>query len=280
MRKFKISCHAIASIMAGSIGLTDVQKARIDELETRKRDAAAGVAKVKPLTANMEEELKQLIQKRDNPELPKGAKTYLKTWVKRKLFNRKEEWKSIVIDKGLACEQQGIDLVSKIYNLDGLYKNEEFFGDHEYIEGCPDILPESDEAVRDIKNSWDLFSFPMFETEMPNDDYWWQLQGYMIITGRRKAVVDYVLIDTPMPLILLDLKKLYFQSGGKAEDWTHEKYEELYPNYQFNDIEEKYRVKSFHVYFDPSAEQKIIERVKMCREYIKSLVPTEIQNTA
>lgn len=273
MKKFKISCHSISKIMTGSIGLTEVQAARIVELETRKKDAANKVAGVKPLTANMEAELAGLITKRENPELPTGAKTFLKTWIKQKLFERKEEWKLLVVEKGLAVEQLGIEMVMRVLGIDGLDKNEEFF-DNDYMHGFPDVL--TNEMVRDIKSSWDLFTFPMFETKMPNEDYWWQLQGYMILTGRQKASVDYVLIDTPMPIILLDLKKLYYQAGGVAEEWTPAKYEALYPNYQFNDIPEKMRVKSFEVYYDSTVAVKIEQRVKMCREYIESILPAEV----
>lgn len=278
MKEFKISCYSIAKIMSGSIGITDIQSAKLLELQTRKYESAANVTGVKPLTPNMEKELAELIQKRDNPELPEGAKTFLKTWVKRKLFNRKEEWKSIVIDKGLAVEYEGIQLLKRVLHLEeDLDKNDEFF-ENDFMYGCPDILPY--DQVRDIKCSWDLFTFPMFDKKMPNEDYWWQLQGYMILTGRRKAFIDYTLIDTPKALIELDLKKLYYQSGGRAEDWNPEKYEELMPNYRFDDIPEKMRVRSFEVLFDPSAEQRIKERVLLCRKFIKTIVPEEMLKAA
>lgn len=262
MKKFKISCHAIGEIMAGEIGLTDIQVARLDELQLRKN----GVGK--PLTPNMENELIKLIDKRDNPELPEGAKTYCKKWLKKTLFNRKEDFKSIVIDKGLACEQEGIELISKVYGLN-LFKNEDYF-DNEFIQGSPDVLTIN--LVRDVKSSWDLFTFPMFEHALPKKEYWWQLQGYMILTGLNKAALDYVLINTPMPLVQLDLKNLYYKSGGKAEDWTPDKYEELYVNYRFDDIPIESRIKTFE--FDKAdwVEEQINLRVELCREYINGLI--------
>jgi hypothetical protein len=268
MEVFKISCHSISKIMAGQIGLTEVQEAKLNELQTRKNDAAKGVDKVKPLTPNMENELALLIQKRDNPELPKGAKTYVKEWIKRKLFRRKKEWRNNVIDKGLAVEDDAIALMSEVYQLEGVKKNEEWF-ENEYMQGIPDV---NHELVRDTKSSWDLFTFPMFDDENPNPDYEWQLQGYMILTGKKKASLDYVLIDTPFPIIQLELKKLYYQSGGTAEDWTPEKHDALIPNYQFNDIQKEYRVKSFEYNFEPEKEQQIIERVELCRKYVDSIL--------
>jgi hypothetical protein len=263
MKEFKIRCSAISQIMTGTVGLTDVQEAKLSELQTRKN--TAGTNGVKPLTANMEAELVDLIYKKANPQLPVGAKSYLKKWVKMKMFNREEDWKSIVVDKGLLCEQHGIDLLSEILSLEGVYKNDEFF-ENDFMQGSPDIIHNG--IIRDIKNSWDLFTFPMFEDELPNSDYWWQLQGYMCLTKLKKASLDYTLIDTPMSLVMLDLKKLYYQSGGLASEWTQEKYEHLYPNYRFDDIPKEMRLKSFEFQYDESIENKIKERVLLCRKYI------------
>ena len=260
--KFKISCHSIGDIMAGEIGLTEIQEARISELETRKN----GVGK--PLTPNMETELAKLITKRDNPELPQGAKSFCKEWLIKHKFKRNKEFKNAVIEKGLACEQDAIELLSLV-NSENYVKNEDYFS-NDFCHGSPDILTL--DSVRDIKSSWDLYTFPMFEDEIPKKEYWWQLQGYMWLTGNKKAYLDYVLIDTPMPLVLLDLKKLYYQSGGAAEDWTPEKYEFLYPNYRFDDIPPEMRVKSFT--FDKAdwVEEQIYARVELCRKYIDSLI--------
>lgn len=268
MEVFKISCHSISKIMAGSIGLTEVQEAKVNELQTRKNDAAKGVDKVKPLTDNMKNELALLIKKQNNPELPKGAKTYVKEWIKRKMFDREKEWRNNVIDKGLAVEDDAIALMAEVYNLEGVKKNEDSF-ENDYIQGTPDVIHD---LVRDTKSSWDLFTFPMFDDEIPNEDYWWQLQGYMILTGKKKASLDYVLIDTPFPIIQLELKKLYYQSGGTAEDWTPEKHDALIPNYQFSDIPKEYRVKSFEFGYDESVSAKIVERVELCRKYVDSIL--------
>lgn len=264
-KDFKISCHSIGDIMAGEVGLTEKQILRIDELIARELPGA------KPLTDNMRVELSDLKLKRDNPQLPQGAKSFCKKWIKKKMFNRKEDWKAIVVEKGLQVEPMAIELVGAIYGIDGIFKNEDFF-DNEYMQGSPDVL--TSEVVRDIKSSWDLFTFPMFDDELTKKEYWWQLQGYMILTGLRKAALDYVLIDTPMPLVLLDLRKLYYQAGGVAEEWTFEKYEFLFPNYRFDDIPPKMRVKTFTFEFDSWVPDQIQSRVILCRDYIDSLLKT------
>lgn len=265
LKEFKISCHAIGEIMAGEIGLTQKQNDRIKELS----DRANGIGK--PLTDNMKTELDALIQKQDNPELPEGAKTYCKKWLKRKLFNASQDFKAIVIEKGLQVEHEAIKLISEVYGFE-LQKNEDFFS-NEWCHGEPDIIHE--DTVRDNKSSWDLFSFPMFEDDIPKKEYWWQLQGYMWLLGFKKSFLDYTLIDTPMPLVLQDLKKLYYQSGGKAEDWTPEKYEALYPNYRFDNVPKEMRVKTFQIEFEDWVPEQVIYRVEMCRKYISTLIENQ-----
>jgi hypothetical protein len=93
----------------------------------------------------------------------------------------------------------------------------------------------------------------------------------MAITGLTQASIVYCLINTPQPLIDQELKKLYYQSGGTATDWTPDTYKELEKNYQFNDIAESERIKDFPVEKDETAAERIKERVLMCREYIKTL---------
>jgi hypothetical protein len=110
---------------------------------------------------------------------------------------------------------------------------------------------------------------------MPNKDYWWQLQGYMELTGLKKASLDYILIDTPLPIIQQDLKKLFFQSGGKPEEWNPEAYDRMYPNYTFADIPEHLRIKSYEVTYDEKAIREIEQRVELCRKYISSILPEQ-----
>ena len=260
MKEYKIRCTAISKIMAGEIGLTEVQIARVNELSSRRNGAG------KPLTDNMNAELDKLVWKENNPSLPTGAKTYCKQWLKAELYNRNIDFKNSVIEKGLMVEMEGIELISEIVGIN-YSKNDEYF-ENDFMQGSPDIVAE---IVRDVKSSWDLFTFPMFETEIPNEDYYYQLQGYMILTGIEKASLDYVLINTPKSLVSLDLKKLYYQSGGTSENWTPEDYELLNANYTFDDIPKEKRLKSFSITLDKTLDIKIKERVMLCRNYINSL---------
>jgi len=261
MKEFKVSAHSCAKIMTGEVGLSEKQEVRLKELSERK----AGIGK--PLTINMEVELGTLLLKQANPELSQGAKTYCETWYIQQKYGRRKEWFNKYVEKGLVVEYLGIEMLSAHQGID-LVKNEEFFS-NDYIQGQPDVIHNG--IVFDIKSSWDIFSFPFFENELPNTDYWWQLQCYMAITGLSQSSIVYCLINTPQPLIDQELKKLYYQSGGTATDWSPEAYADLGKNYRFEDVAESERIKEFPVEKDETAAERIKERVLMCREYIKTL---------
>src|SRR5690606_1708726 len=74
----------LGNIMTNLESITEKHIEKLKELQDRKNDKSA-----KPLTANMEAELKELIAKRDKPdELPTGAKTWLDAEFRRVFWGR------------------------------------------------------------------------------------------------------------------------------------------------------------------------------------------------
>jgi len=171
-----------------------------------------------------------------------GGKTYLKEWVISQIYGVEKQIKSKYIDKGVMMEDQAIDFTVKALDLQFAMKNESRFED-DYFTGEPDMI--MDDMIIDIKNSWDCFTFPLFETEIPNSDYFYQLQVYMHLTGKRKAKLVYVLLDTPAT---------NYEAGI------------IY------DVDDKYRIKTFDVNYDPSVIQDLTAKVIEARNYINTLI--------
>jgi len=177
-------------------------------------------------------------------ELSKTTKSHLQEWLKSEIYGIRKQIKSKYLDKGNAVEDSAIDYAAAELGWLFAIKNQEFFED-DYFCGTPDVILE--DTIVDIKSSWDGFTFPLFEDEIPNKDYLHQLQVYMHLTGKRKATLCYVLMNTP----------------------EHLSYEE--PQ-DYSEIESKYRIKTFSFEYDQEVIDKLIERVKISREYIKSLI--------
>jgi hypothetical protein len=175
--------------------------------------------------------------------LSKTTKSYVQEWLAGEIYGVRKQIKSKYLDKGNAVEDAAIDYASEELGWLFAIKNEEYFED-EYFCGTPDVMLE--DKIIDIKSSWDCFTFPLFDGEIPNKDYFYQLQVYMHLTGKRKAQLCYVLMNTPEDI-----------AYGETEDYT--------------DIDSKYRIKTFDIDYDEEVIEMLQEKVLISREYIKDI---------
>lgn len=258
MKKFNIRCSAISNITAGEMGLTDKQESDIDFLGAKSK-----------ITLLQEEKLYKLIYKRDNPELPEGAKTYCKDWLKGQLLDFQTDFSSRYTDKGNIVEDESIDFIADILGYGFLIKNEDHFSD-DFMMGTPDVI--YGDTIIDVKNSWDSNTFPMFESEIPNTNYYWQLQGYMALTGKSKAKLIYTLMDTPEHLIVKEARYDSIRQGHEELDM--DVYKKHHKNMTYTGIDDKLKIKVFDIERNDADIQKIKYRVIECRKYIDGLLKT------
>lgn len=268
---FKISCSAIGQIMTNSRGKTKAEKitecnAKIKETQ-EKHDAIKDGLKSK-LTASakidsLKKELEELKKLSDKPELSETAKTYCENWVKSKLYEKKKEFSSKETEKGNSTEPDVIALIEQHYKVPFVVKNNkrEF---NEYLDGECDVIL-SDRIV-DAKSAYECFTFPLFENEIPENNYHWQILGYMVLYNRNKGDVFYGLVDMPMEMIEKFLR-YKFKDG-----FTKEQYERAAMNYIYSNTEVKYRKKIFSFERDENKIKQVYERVIQCREYIQTLL--------
>jgi len=263
---FKIRCSAIGKICGGAFNKpTEKQLVKIADLESKK----AG----KGLTALQEQELKELIEKRDNPpELSDGAKTYCQEWLKEQIYNRRKEFSNKYTEKGINCEPQAIEMVAEYMGYGLIAKNEKHY-ENDFMTGTPDLVLAN--IVEDIKNSWSIFTFPLFDTELPNSDYYLQLQGYMELTGIKKAAVSYCLIDAPTEIMDAEARRIYYKAGNEG-DVPMECYDEVYSKMTYPEIPIPLKIKRFEFAYDQSVISVVKERVELCRAYIKSIIPNQV----
>lgn len=172
------------------------------------------------------------------------TKTYVKEWLIEKIYGIRKEIKSKYLTKGLKLEDTAIDKAVEWLDLPFTLKNEKFFED-DFFCGTPDLIVN--DVVYDIKCSWDAFTFPLFETEIPTINYKYQVNVYMHLTGKKKAKVVYILLNTP-------------------EDIS--KYEEFY---NYDNIDKKYKIKVYEFDYDESIINDLKNRVQNIREYLKTI---------
>lgn len=194
-------------------------------------------------------------------KLSKTCITYLKEWHLLDKYGISSEITSKYLEKGIQCEADSITLVGIID--DTIYtKNEEFFV-NEFLTGTPDIITPTE--IIDVKTSWSIKTFPFLESEY-DKGYYWQLQGYMALTGKKSSRLIFCLINTPDHLVNDEIRK--FCWNNNIIDINPELEDEIRSNFTYDQIPLQNRIKSFTIARNDEAIESIYERVKECREYI------------
>lgn len=201
--------------------------------------------------------------------LSETTKSYLQELFIEEVFGRRKDIMNKYLEKGLLVEEDSLDLISKHYGK-LFIKNKEKLS-NEFMTGTPDIITEK---VIDIKSSWDLFTFPMFDEEIPTKDYYWQLQAYMWLAGKTEADLVYCLNNSPEHLIVAEKRKQMYNRGLLDQEGTPEFDEmekEVEKNMIFTDIEPEKRIKVFSIPFNAVEIEQVKVRIFEARAYLNKL---------
>jgi len=231
------------------------------------------------------------LQRKDKgeDELPSGAKTHLDDVFRSQFWKRRRHLTNKYLEKGLLCEQDILDIASK---LDGDFymKNDEHW-QNDYIQGSWDNYSVK---VRDAKANYDLKTFD--EAEL-SSGYSWQIKGYSFMIKEKlnlpsfpEGELVYGLVNNPLHHITNEITRQYYANGNPDddnEDWLEikkqiernhifdkELFKRDYPHYIFEnkewayDIPAQFRIKKFDVITSEEDVEHIKRRVLMSRLYL------------
>ncbi len=311
--KYCFRASQISKLLTGTIGLTDIKKARLIELQTRKMDSATGVIDdkgkpIKPLTPNMEQELKDLSETNKNKDLPKTMKSELRKIFRMETYNRNFPISNKYIVKGLLQEEEAITNYQNFRNSKGIRtlfsKNTERIK-NEFFSGEPDLGPFGVPIMKwkegfDTKCSWGLETFPFPEDEL-DFVYECQNQIYMDLTGAEKWTTAYCLVNIHEHGLNNEKLKIFYALNcpdSEDESWEYyqdkckeieksmifdyDRFVEQYPFHDMvyskdewhgegNDIPLEERIIEKVSVYDNSFIENAKERVLLGREYLKYL---------
>jgi hypothetical protein len=148
--------------------LEDTKGSIITQKQLQEIDRLSAKSKLpKGITLNQQDTLNSLIAKRDKkPELGTGAKTYVRECWLRNEFGYDMPVVVPQLLKGLMNEQDGIKLLSLLDPVKEFRKkNEKRFTD-DYFSGVPDIILKSENCIEDVKLPWTIKQF--FDAEPIN----------------------------------------------------------------------------------------------------------------
>jgi hypothetical protein len=199
--------------------------------------------------------------------LSETAKTFIEDVFREKEYGIYKDISSRYTDKGIQMEDEAIQLSGNVLGWDlNVNKNEERLK-NEWITGIPDINTET--LLADIKCSWSGSTFPFFDTELPNKDYFWQLQGYMMLTGHLQAELVYCLMNTPQQIVEDEVRRMHWKLNLLEESLDVR--EAVQCQHNFDHLSDNLRIKRFIVEGSIDAENRIKEKVEQANEYYLSL---------
>ena len=199
--------------------------------------------------------------------LSKTCKTYLQELAIEEMYGIKKEFSSRYTDKGNKVEEQSIELAQEVLDLGFIHKNEEHLS-NDYLTGTPDV--NTKDILLDVKSSYDGNTFPFFAEEIPTKDYYYQLQGYMALTGKRKGLLVYCLVNTPIEVVEDEVRRQHWKNY--LIDESEELRQEVESKHNFDHIPTEKRIKTFEVNYDEEVIQAIYKRIEECREYYNTLI--------
>ena len=197
MEWLKFRASACAPLFTGEDGLTDKQEEKLAQLLVKDKR-----------TALQEQEMLDLIAKKNaDPELPKGAKTYVEGLVDQYVYKYEDSIDNKYVRKGLAVEDSDEDNINKSAIkiasrlLFAEYRKSNSYLSKGYFHGHPDIEDEEEEMIVDIKSSWSKKTFPKRPEDGHDSTYEWQGKLYCYMKGWCKFRLCYVMMSTPETLV-------------------------------------------------------------------------------
>jgi len=172
------------------------------------------------------------------------------------------------VQKGTMMEDESVVELSKFYKKEFIRNTESF--ENDYLRGFPDIFHAKDNMVIDTKVSWNIETFFKARLEKLSALYWYQMQGYLELTGAKSGKVCFVLLSTPKELIEKEKVKTItdFITGTINRDKYEAKMEMYNLAFDYDKIPLRRRIIEFNVKKCDEVFPKIYKRIAKCREWL------------
>lgn len=167
---------------------------------------------------------------------------------------------------------------SMISDLDGVqYKKHKLVIKNKYLKGILDCYTgksiKKAEKVVDIKTVGSMHSLlALIKDEEVRTKYYWQIMGYLAITGANEGEVCHCLVSYSERIINDEINKFLQRTKnlGLDGEYIESQIHRIKFNMTFDEIPIEQRVVRFKVERDNKAIKNIYEKVKFCREWLNN----------
>lgn len=205
-------------------------------------------------------------------ELSESAKTHVLDVYISKVLNRKQDVESKYMEKGNERENDAITMVA--LNMGIFLKKNDIRLENDWVAGECDIYEgetiTTAKITHDTKCSWSCRTFFQNAFKPICDEYYFQGQTYMWLTGAERHYVHYCLINSTDKIIMDERRKLSWKlnimPGNEDESPEYiQKAKQIERNHIFDMEAFKNEFPGFHIYhgknewqFDIPENQRII----------------------
>jgi CRISPR/Cas system-associated exonuclease Cas4 (RecB family) len=182
------------------------------------------------------------------------------------VYDRHWEFSSKYTEKGNFAEEDSLTLLTE--NRNTLYvKNSETL-ENDFIKGTPDII--HGDLVIDVKTAWNMRTF--MAKDSVEKMYYWQLQGYMWLTGKKKAELVYTLVNSPEHLIADEKSRQQYLGGYDEGSKEQADMDDRVDRWmKFDDIDPKLRMRVYEVEYNEEDIEALKLRIADCRDYLNTI---------
>ena len=208
-----------------------------------------------------------MTESRSKSGLSETAKSFIIDTYLLNEYGYNEPISSIPMRKGVMMEAEALKLIDIVLNDKQLRitsQKRQDAGlqvkyDNDYLTGTPDVLLY--DSVEDIKISDSISTFVKSDLKPV---YYWQLMGYMALTGRRNARLIYCLLPDPIEIMEAKIKKLSYQIDNAEEVVCRN-------NEAILKIPVNKRIKTFEFAYEQEKIDSLYSRIEQAREYYNTL---------
>ena len=208
-----------------------------------------------------------------------SSQSALKVLQEMALFDKygiQREFSSMQTSKGIELEPLAIDICKNVLGwFDVSETKTRMIND--YITGEPDVLTPT--VLADIKCSFSADTFPWFEKELKNKDYYYQMQSYMWLSNKNESELVYILLTTPerMVLDLINKEAWKMLPDPKFENYSQDEIFDIAENkirskHNFEQIPIEKRIRKYVIKKDDHVINRIIERIEKLTPIYNNLI--------
>ncbi len=208
-----------------------------------------------------------------------ASQSALKVLQEMALFDKygiQREFSSMQTSKGIELEPLAIDICKNVLGWFHVSETKTRMI-NEYITGEPDVLTPT--VLADIKCSFSADTFPWFEKELKNKDYYYQMQSYMWLANKNESELVYILLTTPerMVLDLINKEAWKMLPDPKFENYSQDEIFDIAENkirskHNFEQIPIEKRIRKYVIKKDDHVINRIIERIEKLTPIYNNLI--------